>query len=92
MTGAAAPWRPGLLGTPFAIGSVHIGVTVLLIGLLLAGYGLFGGPQLNRDGSAFTKDVLWGAVVTVVGVVILAPARFFLRRRGAVQAHDERND
>lgn len=92
MTGAAAPWRPGLLGTRFAIGSVYIGATVLLTGLLLAGYGLFGGPQLNRDGSAFTKDLLWGAVVTVVGVVALALARFFLRRRRTVPAHDERND
>lgn len=84
--------RPGPGGDQqaFAIG-LYIGAIVLIIGLLLAGYGLFGGPQVNQDGSTLNKDLLWGAVMTLVGVVTLALAWFSPRRRAAIQDDDERN-
>ncbi|SFO36820.1 hypothetical protein SAMN05216207_10487 [Pseudonocardia ammonioxydans] len=43
-------------------------------------------------GAASTTELLRGAVVTVVGVVTPAPARFFRRRPGTAPAHDERNE
>ena len=81
---------PGSDQQAFAIG-LYIGAIVLIIGLLLAGYGLFGGPQLNQDGSTLNKDLLWGAVMTLVGAVTLALAWFSPRRRAAVRARAERN-
>ncbi|MBW0100832.1 hypothetical protein [Pseudonocardia sp. KRD291] len=75
----------------FAIG-LYIGAIVLIIGLLLAGYGLFGGPQLNQDGSTLNKDLLWGAVMTLVGVVTLALAWFSPRRRAAARGDDDRRN
>lgn len=82
--------HPGGDQQAFAIG-LYIGAIVLIIGLLLAGYGLFGGPQLNQDGSTLNKDLLWGAVMTVVGVVTLALAWFSPRRRAAARGECGRN-
>lgn len=65
-----------------AIG-LYIGSIVVIIGLMLAGYGAFGGSQLTQDGSTTNKDLLWGVVMVAVGLVTLALAWFSPRRRAA---------
>ncbi|WP_445185156.1 hypothetical protein ACTXG6_43650 [Pseudonocardia sp. Cha107L01] len=73
-----------------AIG-LYIGSIVVLIGLMLAGYGAFGGAQLAQDGSTTNKDLLWGVVMLAVGVLTLALAWFSPRRRAAVAARRTRD-
>ena len=68
----------------FAVG-LYIGSIIVIIGLLLTGYGASGGAQLAQDGSSTNKDLLWGVVMLAVGLLTLALAWFSPRRRVAVR-------
>jgi hypothetical protein len=71
-----------------AIG-LYIGSLILIIGLMLAGYGAFGGAQLNQDGSTINKDLAWGLVMIAVGLMTLALAWFSPRHRATRPHHRE---
>jgi hypothetical protein len=75
----------------FAVG-LYIGSIIVIIGLLLTGYGAFGGAQLAQDGSSTNKDLLWGVVMLVVGLLTLALAWFSPRRRAAGRRPDTEPD
>ena len=54
-----------------------IGLLFLAIGLLLAGLGLTGDPaQLKTLAIGVNIDLVWGAVLSVFGLVMLALTRF----------------
>jgi hypothetical protein len=53
-----------------------IGLLFLIIGLLLAGLGLTGDPaRLRTDAFGVNIDLIWGVVLTLFGLVMLALTR-----------------
>lgn len=58
------------------------GLLFLLIGLFLAGYGLVSDPAIYRVHSlGVNVNLIWGAVMALFGLVMLALAGWGARRR-----------
>jgi len=59
-----------------------IGLLFLLIGLILAGYGLVSDPAIYRTHSLGVNiNLVWGAAMVLFGLVMLALAGLKARRR-----------
>ncbi|MDA8349097.1 MAG: hypothetical protein M0038_09915 [Pseudomonadota bacterium] len=61
---------------------IPVGALFSLLGLLLAGYGLYGGAALAQRSLGINIDLGWGVVMTVFGATMLLLAwRARVRRR-----------
>ena len=50
---------------------VPIGAMLGLMGILLAGYGLFGDPAIYERSLGLNINLIWGGVMTVAGAALL---------------------
>lgn len=55
-----------------------IGLMFSILGLLLAGYGMFGDPSIYRRSLGININLWWGIVMLAFGIIML-----LLGRRGA---------
>lgn len=60
---------------------IPVGGLFGLLGSLLAGYGLFGGPSLSQRSLGIDVDLWWGAVMFAFGALMLALAWWAARKR-----------
>jgi hypothetical protein len=68
---------------PFDV-RLPIGLLFLAIGLLLAFYGLTGGPaRFSAHSAGLNIDLVWGSVMAVFGAVMLTLTALARRGRGS---------
>jgi hypothetical protein len=65
-----------------------IGLLFSAIGLLLTGFGAFSNREIYRASLGINVNVLWGLVLLVFGIVMLA----YGRRAGAINEARSRTD
>ncbi len=61
---------------------IPIGLLFASMGVLLAGYGLFTGPDVYRQSLGINVNAWWGLVMLLFGAAMLALARRAARRDG----------
>jgi hypothetical protein len=52
-----------------------IGLMFLLLGIILAAYGLFSNPTIYAQSLGMNVNLIWGAVLSVFGIVMILLAR-----------------
>jgi hypothetical protein len=52
-----------------------IGLMFTIIGLLLAGYGLLGDASIYQRSLGINVNLIWGALLTVFGIIMLLMGR-----------------
>lgn len=72
-------------GQTLAIG-FYIGTIILIIGLMLVVYGAVGPAPPRQHGLNFNKDLWWGLLMVLVGVVTLGLSYASPRRRATARA------
>jgi hypothetical protein len=61
---------------------VPVGLMLVIMGVLLAGYGLAGDPSIYAKSLGVNINLLWGSVLLATGLVLLALSRAAGARRG----------
>jgi hypothetical protein len=53
-----------------------IGYMFLLLGMILAAYGIFSNPTIYAQSLGVNVNLIWGAILAAFGIVMLLLARF----------------
>jgi len=59
---------------------VPVGLMLVIMGVLLAGYGLAGDASIYAKSLGINVNVIWGSVLLATGAVLLALSRTAARR------------
>ena len=71
---------------------IPVGLMFVVMGVLLAGYGLVGDQSVYTRSLGINVNAIWGAVMLATGAVVLALSRVALRRARSGQAAVDGDD